>query len=145
MATLTESLLNGLKSLFSGLSTKTTDSSYAVPLLNSSKEPTGDMTLANVLLLASQKMCGITEACSVDLNNYKVPGVYKTGQASETNALANCPVTGGAFILFVFNPYAVNNTTSGCFQLLVTYQGIFYRTFGNNNWTAWGKVTITSV
>lgn len=143
MATLTDSLLNGLKSLFSGLSTKTTDSNYAVPLLNSSKEPTGNMTLANVLLLASQKVCGVTGSLTGSLNDYKVPGVYKTGQASETNALQDCPATGGAIVLFVFNPYGATNTTSGCFQLIITFTGIFFRTFSNNTWNVWRTVTLT--
>ena len=137
-------LKNALKALFTK-SNITSDLSRAVPILNSAKEVEGNMTLANVLLLASQKMCGITETCMVDLNNYKVPGVYKTGQASETNALTNCPATGGAIILFVFNPYGANITTLGCFQLIVTFQGIFYRTFANNAWTDWKKVTMTSV
>lgn len=141
-------LTNALKALFTK-SNITSDSSRAVPILNSAKEVEGSMALSNLLELAAQKICGTTTKLTGDLNNYKTAGVFRTGQASETNALTNCPVTGGAIVLIVFNPYGIMNLTSGSFQLILTFAtigtGIFYRTQSGGEWLGWKVVNMTAV
>ena len=107
------------------------------------------MDLSNLLELAAQKICGTTTKLTGDLNNYKTAGVFRTGQASETSALMNCPVTGGAIVLIVFNPYGIGNLTSGSFQLILTFAtigtGIFYRTQSGGEWLGWKVVNMTAV
>lgn len=149
MATLTDSLSNGLKSLFSGLGAKTTNTTNGgVPLLNTSTgEPNGMMAMGYLANTLAQTIFGVGQRLpnGANLNDYKSAGGFSTGQASETNALSNCPVTGGAITLIVFNPYGIGNTTSGCFQMLVGFTGIYFRTFGSNVWAAWQKVTMANV
>lgn len=153
MATLTDNLSNGLKSLFSGLGAKTTNTTNGgVPLLNTSTgEPNGMMEMGNLANTLAQTIFGVGKRLpnSANLNDYRSAGVFSTGQASDTNTLANCPVTGGAIVMIVFNPYGIGNTTSGSFQLIFTFStigtGIFYRTQSGGGWLGWKKVDMTAV
>lgn len=96
--------LNAIKSVFSGLGAKTSDSSYAVPLVNSSTaEPQGYMSMANLasVLGAIQRLALLTNGYDIDEIDYTSSCIVGSGNTSphkpsgQTNGSLLTVVTGG--------------------------------------------------
>jgi hypothetical protein len=149
MATLTETLSNGLKSLFSGLGAKTTNTTNGgVPLLNTSTgEPNGMMSMANFGGQMSNYIFGngcAPISSNTDLNSISVPGAYRCNSASTAATLTNCPSTGAAFNMFVISPYNgeyPSYTPGIAVQIIVDMSGkIYKRQKESGEWTNWAQV-----
>lgn len=136
MATLTDSLLNGLKSLFSGLGAKTTDSNYAVPLVNKSNaEPAGYMEMSNLATL----MAGVKPLANQNLDSVFQNGTYFVGSGNEGKPNTN----DGFFVVLNYN----NASITQIYWCTQPSNGVYIRNTINqgSSWRGWYKINTTSV
>lgn len=151
MATLTDSLLNGLKSLFSGLGKKTTDSNYAVALLkNSDASAAGYMGMADLAkvlggddLLARLMSLRVAESSSGDLNELTTGMVYIADQGRLTNEPPQ--MDQGPCAYFYFGRTSMARGIQVCFHVSNTAGAatIFMRGQLYSGWSAWKSVSLT--
>ena len=123
-----DTLSNGLKDLFAALGAKTSDSNYAVPLLNKTNgTPQGMMdmaSLASVLggLLKCQSVRGFQGNCN-DLD---------TGFAYYFEGGSNAPSIYCWIITLKYN-------SSDCAQLAWGSTGLWTRRKSTNTWSSWSS------
>ena len=76
-----------------------------------------------------------------DLNNFKTPGIYISGDSSVSSTLVNAPVTGSGFKLFVIDGY-INGRVS---QFVTTNNNnLHYRQFNGTTWHIWNTLATKS-
>lgn len=84
---------------------------------------------------------GTSIPSAADLNNYSIPGVYRTTGGAITASLANCPVKSGIFKLLVM----VAAPTATHTQLLISSLGpVYLRNVGATS-TAWTRIDNSDV
>ena len=136
-------LVNAIKALFT--SKKTTDSNYAVALLNKSDaSPAGYMELPDLAAVAAGSMIPIANNSS--LNNYTNSGVYYTNSATNTNTISERPFSGAAMVLRVFNPYG--GGAKNCIQICLCFLNnpqIYFRLCYGSGWTEWKILSMEQV
>ena len=150
MATLTDSLLNGVKSLFSGLGAKTTDSNYAVPLVNKNDAtPTGYMTMANIAavlgaanIMAKSLNCRVTETSSGKLENLTTGIVYCANPGNLDDAPSGFAEGPTVFIYLGLSGtprgVQIGFNCSNSSVMKIAMRGQLY-----SGWTAWKSITLT--
>lgn len=125
-----DELKNGLKSLFSTLGAKTSDSNYGVALLDkTSGEPKGLMgmsDLASVLGGMPSMYVNVTDADAAI-----TPGFYQ-----HSNWVSNTPTNSGILIM----PYYANGYWK--FQLFCDYQSnhMWFRSGSSAGYNAWKQI-----
>lgn len=149
MATLTDSLSNGLKSLFSGLGAKTSNTTNGgVPLLNTSTgEPNGMMTAAIFAKLMGANMNGkmgmLTDTSSGSMNDL-TDGFYYTGSLGNLTNAPSYGTTSDQSIIMCFGQntprrvqvvFSQNNSTN--------VARIAIRAYTYQGWADWKTVTLT--
>jgi hypothetical protein len=115
-------LVNAIKAIFA--SKKTTDSNYAVPLLNKSDaSPAGYMELPDITKI----FCGLksqTIPDGTDLNTITEQGVYKVISKNSAQTLQNTPYKNGGFVLYRISPYDAVGYGA---QIVISHEGIWWR------------------
>ena len=130
MATLTESLLNGVKSLFSGLGAKTTDSNYAVPLVNkSTAEPAGYMEMVNLSAVIAGTSIASLDAAGLD--SITASGLYRMNGTSSSFA-----TTDWGIILH----YNHNASIAHQIKLCANVRKVLYRKKTSGTWDNWTEI-----
>lgn len=105
--------LNAIKSVFSGLGAKTSDSSYAVPLVDSSSaEPKGFMSMANLASVLGVK------------NSTKIPQII-TGTSYDDTTILDLALT-------LTRGVHIYNTTGGNYYRIVIHDGNCITIFKEN-------------
>ena len=108
----TISTLNAIKSVFAALGAKTSDSNYAVPLVDkTSAEPKGFMEMANLASVLGGTSTKITT--SALLSSYKTIGTYNIETSQIASNIEDVPVESGGVLVvskghsssFVFQEY----------------------------------------
>ena len=147
MATITG--LNMIKSVFAALGAKTSDSNYAVPLLNkTTAEPKGYMDMASLASVLGDILFGsggIEITSSTDMDSLTSPGIYVCKSQSIASTLVNLPdgTNFNAFHLLVFCPYGGSSYAG---QLLVYRTSLFIRHRNSSGlMNSWRKVTTETV
>ena len=114
---ITETLLNSLKSLFSSLGAKTSDSNYAVGLFDKTNgEPKGMMGISDLTLVMGVRAKILTSI--IDITNLGL-GAFVATRASTVSGL---PTGYGDNAVFIYrNIY--NNEESAVFTIVVDIEG----------------------
>lgn len=83
-----------------------------------------------------------------DLNNYRIPGVYRSSSSALSQTLLNTPITGVAFVLVVQDVgYGFASVTANfCTQIAYSVIGVYFRRYGTdiNKWSDWKMVVSSS-
>ena len=127
--------LNTIKNVFSALGAKTSDSNYAVALLDkTSAEPKGMMDFAN---LASVLGGTLTElSANTDLDNLTKIGNYMANFSVGPTVINQPAGIAGAFVIYVEIGYAVGK----CCQRLIDWEGVMYVRFQrSSNFISWRR------
>lgn len=97
---------------------------------------------ANVPLLADAFAEAIPSGA--DLNDYNTQGTYRSTSGSITDSLSNCPVTGIAFKLIVFQ-CGYNSILYGIQILMTSLERIYVRSSSSTvgSWRQWKRVAFT--
>ena len=121
-----EELKDGMKSMFSSLGAKTSDSNYAVGLYDkTSAEPKGLMGMSD---LASVLGGTVTTYSGNSLDDLKTPGRYTCSSSllpdGHVGVIDVIEVTGGRYVQTVYQP---------------TVRRTIQRTFNGTSWGNWGN------
>ena len=79
----------------------------------------------------------------VDLNDYTTPGVYVSRNSTASATIANAPMTGSGFMLYIVSPYVTSPVAgSNVVQIVISGGGdlAWYCRRGNGDaWTKWAS------
>ena len=143
MATITG--LNMIKSVFAALGAKTSDSNYAVPLLNkTTAEPKGYMDMASLASVLGDMILFSGANATVlnngeDLDNLTIPGFYASPNAANSKTIVNGPPTTVQFLMWVFG-----GRTAGYFWQIIMHKSSVYNRYKggiDSDWGSWKKLT----
>ena len=149
MATITG--LNMIKSVFAALGAKTSDSSYAVPLVSkTTAEPKGYMDMASLASVLGENNYNVITS-NTDLDTLfgdvgKPLTLYIIASQSVASSLVNKPVnmTSGAAFL-VFTGYTGSNTANRYRTQILIYQSSIYIRYkgASDTWSSWNEINTT--
>ena len=141
--------LNMIKSVFAALGAKTTDSNYAVPVVNkTTAEPKGYMDMASLASVLGDPLFadgGKIITNSTDLDSLLSPGIYVCKSQSIASSLTNLPAgtSFNAFHLIVFCPYG---GPSYAVQFIIYRTSLFIRyRSGSGEMSGWRKIMSETV
>lgn len=130
------------------LGAKTTDSNYAVPLVNkTSGAPQGFMDMSSLAsVLGGFKFTPVIPKNS-DLNTLEFRLTYRSSDSTITATLSNLPsdlILGGFYMLWIssYGSEAYSN------QIIIQYGKVWIRNatdLSGKVWNAWQKVTLEAV